>query len=119
MKYIIIISLLAITIIGVIGCGKDESHQENTNTNNTHKEINEKDLNPIDKKHIVNILKAEYGQDLSINEDDVLIEGDNYIIDVYMEVWDNEAHDGHTEPHVHIQSMGIHKINMYTGELVE
>lgn len=113
-KKIIISILIIVSIIGVVlfSTNKKDNDKELNNTEKLTQKID-----PISKRHVINILKAEYGDFISVNEDDIKIKGNEYIIDVSVLIEDDEPHEDLDE-HEHEQSLGIHKINMYTGELI-
>ena len=103
-KKIIGISLFILIITSsIFGCSK---FQENNDTN----------LNSIDKDSINPILKAEYGDNILVEDKDIKLIGDLYFIDVYVEVVDSD--DGSHETHTHRQSLGNIKIDKYTGEII-
>ena len=111
-KRIITVSLLFIIIFSfVVGCNKIS--KDNTESLNS---INRDDINPISKDTAINILKAEYGDNIIIEDKDIKLIGDLYFIDVYVEV--KEENDGSDETHTHKQSLGTQKIDKYTGELI-
>lgn len=111
-KKIIVVSLLLITVFSfTVGCSKkSEINTENLNT------IDKSDINPISKETAINILKAEYGDNIIIEDKDIKLIGDLYFIDVYVEV--EEENDESHETHIHKQSLGTQKIDKYTGELI-
>lgn len=111
-KKIITVSLLFIIVFSFgVGCSKkSESNTENLNT------INKNNIKPISKDTAINILKAEYGDNIIIEDKDIKLIGDLYFIDVYVEV--KEENDGSDETHTHKQSLGTQKIDKYTGELI-
>ena len=111
-KKIIVVSLLLITVFSfTVGCSKkSEINTENLNT------IDKSDINPISKETTINILKAEYGDNIIIEDKDIKLIGDLYFIDVYVEI--EEENNGNNETHTHKQSLGTQKIDKYTGELI-
>ena len=58
-------------------------------------------------------VKLEHFEIINI-EDIKSIEGE-YVVEVYLLLKDNEG----TEEHIHKQSIGEHRINMYTGEIIQ
>ena len=78
--------------------------------------IDKKDINPISKSTVINILKAEYGDNILVKDEDIKLLGDLYFVDVYVEVEDSND-EGH-EAHTHRQSLGTQKIDKYTGEII-
>lgn len=113
-KKIIISTLIIVLIIGAVLFLKNK--KDNNKKVNATEKFTQK-IDPISKRHAINILKAEYGDFISVNEDDIKIEGDEYVIDVFISIEDEEPH-GDSGEHEHKQSLGIHRINMYTGELI-
>lgn len=109
--YVVLIVILLIMIASFV----NNKNNENTNEKNRVEDIEQ--IDPLSKMHAINILKAEYGDYISVNEDDIKIKGDEYIIDVSVYIEDDEPHEDLGE-HEHEQSLGVHKINMYTGELI-
>jgi len=110
-KKIIGISLLSIIIFSFIaGCNKTQ-----LNDTAISDSIDKKDINPISKSTVINILKAEYGDNILVKDEDIRLIGDLYFVDVYVEVEDSD--DSH-EAHTHSQSLGTQKIDKYTGEIV-
>ncbi|MCR1851049.1 hypothetical protein NSA42_17370 [Paeniclostridium sordellii] len=77
----------------------------------------EKKIEPISKELAIKVLKSKYGNKVSNTEEDIKQVGDEYIVDVYVSVEDED--EGSLQAHVHNQSLGEQKINIYTGELVE
>ncbi|CEO22832.1 hypothetical protein [Paraclostridium sordellii] len=77
----------------------------------------EKKIEPISKELAIKVLKSKYGNKVSNTEEDIKQVGDEYIVDVHVRVEDEE--EGSLQAHVHNQSLGEQKINIYTGELVE
>ena len=111
-KKIIVVSLLLITVFSfTVGCSKKS--EINTGNLNT---IDKSDINPISKETAINILKAEYGDNIIIEDKDIKLIGDLYFIDIYVEV-EEENDEGH-ETHIHKQRLGTQKIDKYTGELI-
>ncbi len=111
-KLSLLLILTCLSSLLMIGCNNKEEQYNS----NSYKEM---DINPISKETVISILRAEYGDGVVVSEDDIKTEGDNYIVDVLVEIEDNEEHDEYTDIHIHTQSLGIHKINMYTGKIVE
>ena len=66
----------------------------------------------------INILKAEYGENISTKNKDIKLIGDLYFVDVYVEIEEYEDDVNH-ETHIHRQSLGTQKIDKYTGELIK
>ena len=77
----------------------------------------EKKIEPISKELAIKVLKSKYGNKVSNTEEDIKQVGDEYIVDVHVSVEDED--EGSLQAHVHNQSLGEQKINIYTGELVE
>ena len=106
-KKIIGISLFILIITSsIFGCSK---FQENNDTNLNS--IDKDSINPISKDTAINILKAEYGDNILVEDKDIKLIGD-----VYVEVVDSD--DGSHETHTHRQSLGNIKIDKYTGEII-
>ncbi|MGL5757021.1 MAG: hypothetical protein ACRCYC_16985 [Paraclostridium sp.] len=79
---------------------------------------NKENMEPISKENALRVLKSKYGDGVSNTEEDIKLVGDEYLVDVHIKIEDEE--DIHqNEKHEHNQSMGIHKINIYSGEIVE
>ena len=112
-KKIISISLLVIIILSIVGCSKLQD-QDATNSNS----IDKKSINPISKDTVINILKAEYGDNILIKDEDIKLVGDLYFVDVYLQLEDYEEDVNH-ETHTHNQSLGTQKIDKYTGEIIK
>ena len=109
-KKIIGIGLLSIIIFSfIVGCDKT---QENATINSSI--IDKKDINPISESTVINILKAEYGDNILVK--DIRLTGDLYFVDVYLEI---EEDDIDNETHTHTQSLGTKKIDKYTGEIID
>lgn len=111
-KKIIGISILYIIIISfIVGCDKTQVN-DITNSNT----IDKKDINPISKSTVIKVLKAEYGDNISVKDEDIRLIGDLYFVDVYVE----EEHIDYesNETHKHRQSLGTQKIDKYTGEFI-
>ena len=102
-KKIIGISLFILIITSsIFGCSKFQEDKDS--------------INPISKDTAINILKAEYGDNILVEDKDIKLIGDLYFIDVYVEVVDSD--DGSHETHTHRQSLGNIKIDKYTGEII-
>ncbi|WP_042271458.1 hypothetical protein [Faecalimicrobium dakarense] len=114
MKKKIIISILIIVSIIEVALFLKNKENNDKKLNNTDKFTQK--IEPLSKKHAINILKSEYGDYISVSEDDIKIKGDEYIIDVSVYIEDDEPHEDLGD-HEHEQSLGVHKINMYTGAL--
>lgn len=104
--------LLAVVVIFVCATlikdkGTIKSH-ENLDTTGV-----KENLNPISKENVINILKAEYGDLIHITEDQISIDKEDYVVDVKIEILESD------DSHEHENSLGVHRINMYTGELVK
>ena len=109
-KKIIGISLFILIITSsIFGCSK---FQENNDTNLNS--IDKDSINPISKDTAINILKAEYGDNILVEDKEIMLIGDLYLIDVYVEVVDIE----NLETNTHRQSLGNIKIDKYTGEII-
>lgn len=109
-----IITLILLIPILVIGCNKDEDKTQ------SEKLYTEKDVKPISKESVINILRAEYGDIIATTVDEIEPSGDYYITEVYINVKDSEEEqEQHKElgEHAHRENLGKHKINMYTGEI--
>lgn len=109
-KFIGITLLTIIIFSSIVGCNKLEQN------NISLKSIDKKSINPISKSTVINILKAEYGDNILVEEKDIKLIGDLYFIDVYVEI--EEENDGNNETHTHRQSLGTKKIDKYTGEII-
>lgn len=111
-KIMTVIILTVIIAILVIGCRK---------TNEIIKNDNE--LEPISKEVALKVLQAQYGDMIDTTVDDIKQEGENYIVDVhvdlYVEPTIDDLHPDEKEEHNHRESIGTHKINIYTGELIK
>ena len=76
-KKIIGISLFILIITSsIFGCSK---FQENNDTNLNS--IDKDSINPISKDTAINILKAEYGDNILVEDKDIKLIGDLYFID--------------------------------------
>ena len=69
-KKIISISLLIIIILSIVACSKLE--QQDTSDSNS---IDKRSINPISKSTVINILKAEYGDNILVEEKDIKLIG--------------------------------------------
>ncbi|MGL4797177.1 MAG: hypothetical protein ACRC1Y_04030 [Paraclostridium sp.] len=116
-----IITLIIITIsiaIISIGCNKKNEINKAEKT-----EVMDHKLNPISKENALNVLKSEYGEMITTTIDDIKEEGEEYIVEVYIDSYieptiDDASHD-ESQDHDHRESIGTHKINIYTGELIK
>ncbi|WP_373600768.1 hypothetical protein [Paraclostridium bifermentans] len=113
-KKYIKLSIVFIIILAIIIFGLNKS--ENKNDETSSKEVNQStNVKPISKETALKVIKAEYGDKVINTEEDIKQEGDEYIVDVHVRIEENE---GEVEDmHVHEQSIGKHKINIYTGEI--
>lgn len=105
----IIIILIIILIVGMILALNSKKNEtiKYDNKNYTGK------VNPISKEYAIKILQAEYGNLITISEKDIKKIGQEYVVDVLLKE-ESEANHQHEES----MSLGIHKINIYTGELI-
>lgn len=124
------IALLSLITIVIISTIELKNVPSNINNQKNFVEKKAEDLNPISKESAKKILESEFGKDITNTDDDFKEDGDYYIIDVNVNLGTSEEHT-HTEEELsteelnitedgdHIISLGIYKINKYTGELVE
>lgn len=118
-KKSITIAWILLIIILVIGCENKDKNEVNTKP---EKVYTHKDLNPISKESVISILKAEYGESIATTVEDITSIGDEYVVEVYLELKDDEeSEELHSElgEHTHRESLGEHRINMYTGEILD
>ena len=109
-----IIALILLVPILVIGCNNEDDKTK------SEKLYTEKDIKPISKESVINILKAEYGDMVMTTVDEIELSGDYYLVEVYVNLEDSEEDkELHKElgEHTHRESLGNRKINMYTGEI--
>lgn len=110
-----IIALILLIPLLMIGCNKEKVNHK------SDKLYTEKEMKPISKESVINILRAEYGDIVATTIDEIEPLGDYYIVEVYVNLKDSEEEQESHEAlgdHVHRQSLGKHKINMYTGEIL-
>lgn len=74
-----------------------------------------KDAEPISKENAIKVLKATYGDGVCNIEDDLKQVGSDYVVEVKVCIEDEEDAENHD--HIHEQSIGTHKIDIYTGEI--
>ena len=110
-KNIIVFSISIIIVLFLVGCNNIDKKELYIKSDKVY---TGKELNPISKEYVIKILKAEYGDNISITTDDIKSIQDEYVVEVYVELKDNEV----TEEHIHKQSLGEYRINMYTGEII-
>ncbi|MGL5347670.1 MAG: hypothetical protein ACRDA3_09980 [Peptostreptococcaceae bacterium] len=114
-KRYIIIALILLVLSLVVGCNNEKVN------NKINRLYTEKEVKPISKETVINILRAEYGDIVATTIDEIEPLGDYYIVEVYVNLKDSEEEQESHEAlgdHVHRQSLGKHKINMYTGEVL-
>ncbi len=111
-KNIIVLSISIIIVLFFVGCNNINKKESDIKYDKVY---TDKKLNPISKEYVIKILKAEYGDNISITTEDIKSIEDEYVVEVYVELKDNEV----TEEHIHKQSLGEHRINMYTGEIIQ
>lgn len=117
-KYMTLIIVTISMAIISIGCNKSNiSNEYNKTIPIDHKS------NPISKENALNVLKSEYGDMITTKTEDIQQKGNEYIVDVYVDLYieptiDDPEHDESKE-HEHGESIGVHKINIYTGELIK
>ena len=113
-KKIITLIMIAVSVVVLIGTINNKESKPNSNKPKSYgSSDNIKELNPISKSSVINILKAQYGELISISESEVKKTGDEYVVEVFIDNEDEEEHE-HEEYNT---SLGIHKINVFTGEL--
>lgn len=104
-KIIICTILIIIIIISIITVSKKNERDEVYFTDKTYN----KEINPISKETAVNIIKAEYGDLVTVNKDDIKKVGDKYKVELFITMNDEE--------HSHKKSIGVHEIDIYTGDM--
>ena len=115
-KRYIIITLMLLVLALVVGCNNEKVNHK------TNKLYTEKEVKPISKETVINILRAEYGDIVATTVNEIEPSGDYYIVEVYVNLKDSEEEQESHEAlgdHVHRESLGKHKINMYTGEILD
>lgn len=114
----IIIGIISILVVGVLVSVVFENRKNPLNSKEDQIEVAEnKDKNkiePISKENALKVLKATYGDGVSNTEEDIKQVGNNYEVKVNVSI---EEKDDDGEVHYHEQDMGIHKIDIYTGEI--
>lgn len=110
-RYIIVILVLIVSCFSLFVIKQNEKDE----TIDYKSKNYEKKIEPISKELAIKVLKSKYGNKVSNTEEDIKQVGDEYIVDVHVSVED----EGSLQAHVHNQSLGEQKINIYTGELVE
>jgi ABC-type oligopeptide transport system substrate-binding subunit len=117
-KKIMILIMISVSIVVLIGAINNKELKPNSNKSKSYGSgDNIKELNPISKSSVINILKAQYGELISISESEVKKTGDEYVVEVFIGNEDEEEHEEEHEHEEHNTSLGIHKINVFTGEL--
>ncbi|MDB8789407.1 hypothetical protein PN398_01605 [Romboutsia sp. 1001216sp1] len=104
-KIIIGILLIIAIIISIIIASKKDEKDGVYFTDKTYN----KEINPISKETAVNIIKAEYGDLVTVNKDDIKKVGDKYKVELFITINDEE--------HSHKKSIGVHEIDIYTGDM--
>lgn len=112
-RYIIVILVLIVSCFLLFVIKQNEKDEKIDYKSKNY----EKKIEPISKELAIKVLKSKYGNKVSNTEEDIKQVGDEYIVDVHVRVEDEE--EGSLQAHVHNQSLGEQKINIYTGELVE
>lgn len=112
-RYIIVILVLIVSCFSLFVIKQNEKDEKIDYKSKNY----EKKIEPISKELAIKVLKSKYGNKVSNTEEDIKQVGDEYIVDVHVSVEDEE--EGSLQTHVHNQSLGEQKINIYTGELVE
>ncbi|CEP50063.1 hypothetical protein [Paraclostridium sordellii] len=110
-RYIIVILVLIVSCFSLFVIKQNEKDEKIDYKSKNY----EKKIEPISKELAIKVLKSKYGNKVSNTEEDIKQVGDEYIVDVHVSVED----EGSLQAHVHNQSLGEQKINIYTGELVE
>ncbi len=112
-KKIIALIMIAVSIVILIGTINNKGSETNSNKWGIYgSSDNIKELNPISKLSVINILKAQYGELISVSEGEIKKIGDEYVVEVHL-----GAEEEHEHEEEHDTSLGIHKINVFTGEL--
>lgn len=118
-KYIWIAVIVSIATLAIGIWVNKENEEKNLDTKYKEENLN---INPISKENALMILKSEYGEHISNTIDDIELIDEEYVIDVCIDLeHGEEGFDSHEEviPHSHKESIGIHKINIYTGKLIK
>ena len=118
-KKIFIIILAVILILGlsfVLIKGSNINKVEEDN----FIEKKAEDLKPISKESAIKILQAEYGMNIVNKEEDFKLEGKYYVVDVYIDLGSSQEHSQENlQDESNVMNLGINKINIYTGELIQ
>ncbi|GAA0703955.1 hypothetical protein GCM10008904_11110 [Paraclostridium ghonii] len=118
-KNIIIGSIIVVIVILAIFINRKNSlnlaESRDTKQIETSNLKDNKDVEPISKENAIKVLKATYGDGVCNIEDDLKQVGSDYVVEVKVCIED----EGDAENHDHIneQSIGTHKIDIYTGEI--
>ncbi|CEH35526.1 hypothetical protein [Romboutsia lituseburensis] len=111
-KKIISLVVIATFLLGFTAIVNSKQKEESKVESNIYSESNYKDkVNPLSKEYAIKILEAEYGDYISVSKEDIKKVGEEYIVDVVLK---DESEDVGEHDH----SIGVHKINIYTGELM-
>lgn len=114
----IVVILIAIIVISVVFTNKkislSSAERSNTNQQEAANLKEKKGIDPISKENALKVLKATYGDGVSNTEDDLKQVGNDYVVEVKVYIEDEEDHN---HDHVHDQTIGTHKIDIYTGEI--
>ncbi len=115
-KKIINILLLVLIVIGIMALYYIKKDNQNNKLNE------EKILSlmkPISIDKAMEILRNEYGEMINMDRSNIKTINNEYIIEVFVSVEDDEeSNNSHNdEEHTHEYSLGIHKVNRYTGDI--
>ena len=116
----IFMTLLSVVLIFVFSFILIKNFNSSNKVEDNFVEKKAEDLNPISKENAIKILQAEYGMNIVNTEEDFKLEDKYYVIDVYMDLGNSEEHsDENLQHESHLVSLGVNKINIYTGELIK
>lgn len=104
------IAFIIILFVIIFSLNRDENQKDEISSKEVSQTTN---VEPISKEIALKVIKAEYGDKVINTEKDIKQEGNEYVVDVRVRIEDDEGEDAH----IHEQSVGKHKINIYTGEI--
>lgn len=115
--FIVVVAIILVATLFMLKPKDKVETTQNKGTKETH--YNKDNMEPISKENALKVLKSKYGNRISNTEEDIKQVGDEYLVDVHIKIEDEKEDAHQNEEHEHSQSMGTHKINIYSGEIVE
>ncbi len=114
-RHLILLLIFIILELVIFSISKNKENEIKTNEDTKYS----KNIEPISKETALKVLKSQYGNRVVNTKEDIKQVGDEYVVDVRVRLDEHEDESLEKDHHSHEQSMGKHKINIFTGELTK